>query len=565
MGIKHFFPWFKKTYPECIRELNNRNTLPEQKVDIDSLGIDLNGVFHPVAQRVYKYGAHAPLQSFLRKKERRLTVNDKRKLDRKFYMEVCKEIEKIVDYVRPTKRLILCIDGIAGFSKQSQQRGRRFKSGKENTCTQFDSCSLTPGTELMHYLSFYIDYYIRKKIQSDSYWESLIITFSSEKVEGEGEQKIKYYMKDYCGPDEACVIYGLDADIIMLSLSLHKSKMYVLRENMFAVNQHFCIDVSLFSTLLRRDLKIESCVNDFIFLCFMVGNDFLPQIPTLEILTGGIATLLDVYKETCYPFGLVNSSGDINFPVFEKFMRKLATFEEDSMKEKYRRRDKYFEDTILNAHFRENRGVRVNNQTQIECDFDAYKKEYYLSHFNESDDLEQISRDYIYGLQWVIHYYIRKIPTWDWTFPYYYAPFVSDIVDHIVSTPKVEYPITKPFEPYKQLLSVLPPSSSSLLPAPFARLMTNHDSPIIDMFPLDFEVDVSGKRAEWEGIVKLPVIDMVLFNNVYSTTKKLLSEKDAKRNVRKEPVEYIVRTDKYFEYKTPFGTLDGCNVFTRQF
>jgi hypothetical protein len=36
--------------------------------------------------------------------------------------------------------------------------------------------------------------------------------------------------------------------------------------------------------------------------------------------------------------------------------------------------------------------------------------------------------------------------------------------------------------------------------------MTEPRSPILDFYPEKFDVDMEGKRAEWEGVVKVPFV-----------------------------------------------------------
>ena len=105
-------------------------------------------------------------------------------------------------------------------------------------------------------------------------WGHLDVVFSSEKVPGEGEHCCKNLFTSYCDPTERFMIYGLDADLIMLCLATGLDNIYVYRDNIYNPDERFVIDIGKFGKKLQTDMKTKSAIVDFVFLCFMVGNDF---------------------------------------------------------------------------------------------------------------------------------------------------------------------------------------------------------------------------------------------------------------------------------------------------
>ena len=73
----------------------------------------------------------------------------------------------------------------------------------------------------------------------------------------------------------------------------------------------------------------ERLVDDWVFLCFFVGNDFLPHLPSLQIREGALDAILVMYKN-CLPSleDYLTKQGKINFSVCDVLFKDIAKFEE---------------------------------------------------------------------------------------------------------------------------------------------------------------------------------------------------------------------------------------------
>jgi 5'-3' exonuclease len=156
-------------------------------------------------------------------------------------------------------------------------------------------------------------------------------------VPGEGEHKIMQYIRELrdesnYDPNTSHCMYGQDADLIMLGLVSHEPHFTLLREVIdFSQNRNRGIrpgkplnvtktvvkrtntaDFQLLHiSVLREYLQIELCqdfykarmavnlervIDDFVFMTFLVGNDFLPHLPSLDISEGAFDRLFQIYK-----------------------------------------------------------------------------------------------------------------------------------------------------------------------------------------------------------------------------------------------------------------------------
>ena len=112
-------------------------------------------------------------------------------------------------------------------------------------------------------------------------------------------------------------------------------------------------------------------------------------------------------------------------------------------------------------------------------------------------------------------------------------------------------------------MGVLPDRSKRIVPTPYHDLMTNPDSPIIDFYPRDFELDMNGKKMEWEAVVKIPFIDEQRLLKAMKTKDHLLSDDEKARNDFGVTVRFAYSPEVEFTYPSSlvgiFPDLPHCH------
>jgi hypothetical protein len=345
--------------------------------------------------------------------------------------------------------------------------------------------------------------------------------------------------------DSWCV-YSADADLIMLALATHEKQFYVLRENIYQKynKEYFIVNigelrVDLLATVVpverAKGMSERNCckiINDFVLLCFFVGNDFLPHIPTIEIKDGGIDIILKLYQDFGEYITLYDKYNNIYIKK-DNFVKLLDTI---SSREEYMLNQRVNSDNYSkcfpfpcldnNTKWNENKSEKI-------VDFKGFRKQYYKEKFNIDVDVDDIKIknvvfEYLEGIQWVLSYYNHGVSNWNWKYPHQYAPFLIDIKNYISKYRQPIYGVTAPNEPFMQLLSVLPPTSKSLIPTNLQIIFTT----LCYMYPTEFVVDTDGKRYEYEGVINIPFIDDKKLQEEFNKFIDLCSTDEKKRNIQ---------------------------------
>ncbi|WPG98289.1 Hypothetical protein R9X50_00107700 [Acrodontium crateriforme] len=215
--------------------------------------------------------------------------------------------------------------------------------------------------------------------------------------------------------------------------------------------------------------------------------------------------------------------------------------------------------------------AQLHAQEKYDVKFKEWKNKHYTDKFQwglENDtEMTKLAENYVQGLQWVLFYYYRGVASWPWYYQYHYAPMISDVRKGLNAD--TNFKLGQPFRPFQQLMGVLPDRSKKIVPQIYWPLMTDPNSPIIDFYPRDFELDMNGKKQEWEAVVKIPFIDEKRLLSAMATRDHLLSANENQRNSFGVSLKFTYASDVDFTYPSSlpgiFPDLEHCrcveNIF----
>lgn len=357
MGIPFYFATLLKTHAGITKNVKQMET--------DFFGIDFNCLIHRYLKD------EDPINSVL------------------------DALHHIVNETCRARFVYLAFDGLVPYGKIVQQRYRRMCIKERGV---FDRNQISPDTPYMRELEAEIRVRFPK------------INMSPTQEPGEGEHKIFLELKKH-NLSSVC-IYGLDADLILLSLfNTHNLPFFLLRESGEFGDPK--LETSEFAKLSINALKeqLPCKIEQYLalsVLCF--GNDFMPSLGMFSLREDGYARAFEMYEKAGSP-DLTTQHGRYIFLTY------CAKFEFDVLEERIRRRRRPEEKHILSK------------------DRHSTSHKYCLHILDGVRDIEPVVEAFWKTFDWTMHYFTENEPlNWDWVYPFPDAPLITDIIDFYETT-----------------------------------------------------------------------------------------------------------------------------------
>ncbi len=423
--------------------------------------------------------------------------------------EVIKAVKEIwIESGRP-KQVFIAVDGVVPMAKIKQQRVRRFKSSwlqkhYGSSSETWDKNAISPGTRFMNQLGSALNSLACEK---GVFWE-----VSTSLLQGEGEHKIlEWLRKDKVGQNKNVVIYGLDADLILLSMLIGEEKqlpLWLMREK-----QEFGLDkkedpgsqeyqfMNLEEFKNRINVKGYEQVLNYIGLMSLMGNDFLPHSVTHKLAADGYEYIM---REVQYGTKIITQEKKIDIKVFQDICKRWAMDEEEKMLEMIEKKEEQSKRGVY-KEMPEYEGLPLTWKVEsllVENEelVDDWKEKYW-SFIHPRGKQKSFCQEYVNGLQWVLDYYTGKKVDWQWMFLGWLPPLWSDLAENSFETINEKSIVENIISCEEQLVMVLPLASWHLIPDKKKQKI-----PLVapEFFPEDFSFFSFGRRWLWECEALIP-------------------------------------------------------------
>ena len=380
-------------------------------LECDNLYIDMNGIIHPCSHPEVgpqPTSEEEMFENVCRYVDRLVRVMRPRQM---LYLAIDGVAPRAKMNQQRARRFRAAQEARENQELEENVRKELLKTGQNIPPTKkaWDSNVITPGTTFMLRLSEFLRFYVRKRLTEDKSWRHLRVIFSDASIPGEGEHKIMAHVRlqrSQAGydPNLVHVMHGLDADLIMLALATHETHFYIsrelvlfgrksqeqleqrqaesgfrdaqrrydedagaeamqLEENQGKPFQRISIPIlreylaNEFAECLQQGrlpfgANLERLIDDFVFMCFFVGNDFLPHLPSLDIRDGGLDYLFNVYKRLLPTMGdyITNHGGAVNLSQVDLILAEVGSIEDHVFAMKHQNEQRQQE---RNRQFRE--------------------------------------------------------------------------------------------------------------------------------------------------------------------------------------------------------------------
>lgn len=567
MGIPSYFAKIIRDYPNLLK-------YQEYRV-IKNIFLDFNCCIH---------GCSNELKSQLSAEGRQTSTKE---FETMLIKRVINYIDFIYDYVKPQKTFGIAIDGVPPFAKVIQQRNRRYLNmWKRNRILQelsenerknhkqiskikseWNSSAISPETHFMNVLYKNIE----KHLATNSRYSNIDIILSGSQEHGEGEHKIfNEFIKEGSREGDT-IIYGLDADLIMLSL-LHvreDSNIFLMREpihmpvKLLKEEPFIFLDIAeykdtiklFYNSFFKDNMRI---IENYVALCFLLGNDFIPHLSYISIKNDGIEELLGEYQvimqELSEDLLVWNADEKVwkwNIYFLKLLIENLAKGEDEKYakishkfyKMKYMpRRDisrpppDYIE--RIKTQW-ENYPIIHKLDDKIKIGEKGWRQRYYYYLFKTTDGavINDICNNYLESLQFTLDYYMnfvkfQQVPVYKvWYYKYNYSPTLYDLSNYML---EINEKAGVKFMNYqsdfleimeRENLDAISCEMQQMIIFPFdsLNLINNHkhrdmcknkNSGIRHYYPNDFNILTYMKMATWQCYPNIPQIDLAYLSQI---------------------------------------------------